>query len=98
MGVCLGGHLAYRATLNSKIKSAFCLSATDIHSNTLPVEKAQQSLARMAEIEGEVHFVWSKQDSHVPHEGRLAIYNKLYSDGGFGVCINRPRGWSRDNK
>ncbi len=76
MGVCLGGHLAYRAALNSKLKAAFCLYATDIHSNTLPAEKAQQSLARMAEIKGEVHFVWGKQDPHVPHEGRLAIYNK----------------------
>ena len=76
MGVCLGGHLAYRATLNPNIKAAFCLYATDIHSNTLPAEPEQQSLTRMAEIEGEVHFVWGKQDPHVPHEGRLAIYKK----------------------
>lgn len=76
MGVCLGGHLAYRATLNPKIKGAFCLYATDIHSNTLPAEPAQQSLKRMSEIQGEVHFVWGKQDPHVPHEGRIEIYKK----------------------
>lgn len=76
MGVCMGGHLAYRAALNPNVKAAFCLYATDIHSNTLPAEPEQQSLARMAEIEGEVHFVWGKQDPHVPHEGRLKIYKK----------------------
>ena len=36
MGVCIGGHLAFRAALKPDIKGAFCLYATDIHSNTLP--------------------------------------------------------------
>lgn len=76
MGVCLGGHLAYRAALNSKVKAAFCLYATDIHSNTLVANENQQSLARMAEIQGEIHFVWGKQDPHVPPEGRLVIYQQ----------------------
>ena len=35
MGVCIGGHLAYRAALNPNVLSASCLYATDIHSNTL---------------------------------------------------------------
>ncbi len=76
MGVCLGGHLAYRAALNPDVKAAFCLYATDIHSNALPGEPKQQSLARMGDIKGEVHFVWGKQDPHVPNEGRLTIYKK----------------------
>ena len=33
MGVCIGGHLAYRAALNPDILGAFCLYPTDIHSN-----------------------------------------------------------------
>lgn len=38
MGVCIGGHLAYRAALNSNVLAACCLYTTDIHSNTLPCE------------------------------------------------------------
>ncbi|GAC14341.1 dienelactone hydrolase family protein [Aliiglaciecola lipolytica] len=81
MGVCIGGHLAYRAALNPNIKAAFCLYATDIHSNTLTAEASQQSLARMSDIKGEIHFVWGKQDPHVPKEGRLAIYQKCLETG-----------------
>ena len=35
MGVCLGGHLAYRAALNPQVLAAACFYATDIHSGTL---------------------------------------------------------------
>lgn len=81
MGVCLGGHLAYRAALNPNIASAYCLYATDIHSNTLPADAANQSLARMADIKGEIYFVWGKQDPHVPAEGRQLIYQQCVATG-----------------
>ncbi|GAB2690897.1 dienelactone hydrolase family protein [Aliiglaciecola aliphaticivorans] len=81
MGVCIGGHLAYRAALNPAIKAAFCLYATDIHNNALAAEPEQQSLARMADIKGEIHFIWGKQDPHVPKEGRLTIYKQCLATG-----------------
>lgn len=81
MGVCLGGHLAFRATLNPAVKAAFCLYATDIHSHTIPAPREQQSLTLMEQIEAEVHFVWGKQDPHVPKEGRLAIYQRCIESG-----------------
>ncbi|QJR80320.1 dienelactone hydrolase family protein [Alteromonas pelagimontana] len=81
MGVCLGGHLAYRAALHPDVKAAFCLYATDIHSHALPAPEQEQSLTRMNEIQGEVFFVWGKQDPHVPQEGRLAIYQQCLSTG-----------------
>ena len=56
MGVCIGGHLAYRAALNPSIKAAFCLYATDIHSDTLPAQAGNNSFERMADIKGEIHF------------------------------------------
>ncbi len=77
MGVCIGGHLAYRAALNSKITSAFCLYATDIHSNTLPCDENNDSLTRTGDIKGEITMVWGKQDPHVPLEGRQKIHQKL---------------------
>jgi carboxymethylenebutenolidase len=55
MGVCIGGHLAYRAALNPEINAAFCLYATDIHSNTLPAQPGNNSFERMADIQGEIH-------------------------------------------
>ena len=81
MGVCIGGHLAYRAALNPEIKAAFCLYATDIHSNTLPAKPGNNSFERMADIQGEIHFIWGKQDPHVPQEGRTKIYQQCVNTG-----------------
>ena len=81
MGVCIGGHLAYRAALNPLIKAAFCLYATDIHSNTLPAQPGNNSFERMADILGEIHFIWGKQDPHVPQDGRGKIYQQAVRTG-----------------
>lgn len=81
MGVCIGGHLAYRAALNPLIKAAFCLYATDIHSNTLPAQPGNNSFERMADILGEIHFIWGKQDPHVPQDGRDKIYQQAVRTG-----------------
>ena len=35
MGVCLGGHLAYRAALDPSVSAAACFYATDIHAGTV---------------------------------------------------------------
>ncbi|BAJ03555.1 dienelactone hydrolase family protein [Shewanella violacea] len=77
MGVCIGGHLAYRAALNPDVSAAFCLYATDIHSNTLPCQPGNDSLSRTQGIQGELVMVWGKQDPHVSGEGRKLIYAKL---------------------
>lgn len=81
MGVCIGGHLAYRAALNPDITAAFCLYATDIHSNTLPCIQGNDSLSRTQDIKGELVMVWGKQDPHVSSEGRKLIYAKLEETG-----------------
>ncbi len=77
MGVCLGGHLAYRAALDPSVSAAACFYATDIHSGTLGAGKADDSLARMAELQAEALFVWGRQDPHVPFAGRQAIRERL---------------------
>ena len=73
-GVCLGGHLAFRAALNPRVQAASCLYATDIHSSTMPAGDAPQTIDRLREIQGEVMCVWGRQDPHVPQEGRLQLY------------------------
>jgi carboxymethylenebutenolidase len=81
MGVCIGGHLAYRAALNSNILAASCLYATDIHSNTLPCEEGNDSYTRTKDIKAELQMIWGKQDPHVPDEGRMKIHLNLINSG-----------------
>lgn len=80
MGVCIGGHLAYRAALNENVKGAVCLYATDIHSNTLPSEVDNDSFSRTKDIKAELMMVWGKQDPHVPDEGRMRIHQNLLTN------------------
>lgn len=81
MGVCLGGHLAYRAALNPEVRAAACLYATDVHSGTLGEGKSDDSLARMGDLKAETMFVWGRQDPHVPFEGRQKIRARLEEVG-----------------
>jgi carboxymethylenebutenolidase len=80
-GVCLGGHLAYRAALDPRVSAAACFYPTDIHSGTLGEGRSDDSLARMAELKAEVMFVWGRQDPHVPFGGRESIRRRLEEVG-----------------
>jgi carboxymethylenebutenolidase len=81
MGVCLGGHLAYRAALDPSVSAAACFYATDIHSGSLGAGQADDSLARMSELKAETLFVWGRQDPHVPFAGREIIRARLEEVG-----------------
>jgi carboxymethylenebutenolidase len=80
-GVCLGGHLAYRAALDPRVAAAACFYPTDIHSGTLGEGRSDDSLARMAELGAETLFVWGRQDPHVPYAGREVIRTRLEEVG-----------------
>ena len=56
MGICLGGHLAFRAALNSDVLAAACFYATDIDTGTLG--KGDDSLKRAGDIKGELLTIW----------------------------------------
>lgn len=81
MGVCIGGHLAYRAAINNNILAASCLYATDIHSGDLPSKIGNDSLSRTKDIKAELQMIWGKQDPHVPNEGRAKIHLNLIESG-----------------
>ena len=72
-GVCLGGHLAYRAAFDPRVSAAACFYPTDIHSGSLGEGKSDDSLARIGDLKAEMMFVWGRQDPHVPFAGREAI-------------------------
>ncbi len=80
-GVCLGGHLAYRAALDARVAACACFYATDIHSGTLGAGRSDDSLARMDSLRAEALFVWGRQDPHVPFAGREAIRARLEQAG-----------------
>ena len=82
-GVCIGGHLSYRAAFNPEILATACFYPTDIHSGTLGVGKNADSLARAADIRGELLMVFGRQDPHVPLEGRIKIHDALERSGVF---------------
>ena len=48
--MCLGGHLAFRAAFDKRIKAAVCYFATDIHSHTLGHGKNDDSLDRVKDM------------------------------------------------
>ena len=77
MGICLGGHLAFRTALRAEVAATVCFYATDIHHGTLGLGKADDSLARIPEIQGELMMIWGRQDPHIPGEGRAKIYAAL---------------------
>src|SRR5947199_4204612 len=81
MGICLGGHLAFRAAMNPDVLAAACFYATDIHSGSLGKGKNDDSLERAGEIKGELLHIWGRQDPHVPLEGRNRIKARLEKAG-----------------
>jgi len=80
-GMCLGGHLAFRAAFDSRVLSSVCFFATDIHSATLGKGKDDDTLIRVRngnlEGKGELVMIFGKQDTHVPREGRDLIRKSL---------------------
>ncbi len=80
-GVCLGGHLAFRAALDPRVAAAACFYATDIHSGSLGEGRHDDSLSRMDELRCETLFVWGRQDPHVPFAGRERIRARLEEVG-----------------
>ena len=81
MGICLGGHLAFRAAMNPEVKTGICFYATDIHKGSLGKGMADDTLSRIPQIEGEMMMVWGRQDPHIPLEGRRIIYDAMTQAG-----------------
>jgi len=76
IGICVGGHLAFRAAMNPEIRAAACFYATDIHKGSLGLG-GDDSLSRAGEIKGELLMIWGRQDPHIPAEGRALIMQRL---------------------
>ncbi|TFK41109.1 dienelactone hydrolase [Crucibulum laeve] len=80
-GMCLGGHLAFRAAFDPRVLSSVCFFATDIHSVSLGKGKQDDTLVRVRRGDltgkGELVMIFGKQDTHVPRVGRDLIRSSL---------------------
>jgi carboxymethylenebutenolidase len=81
LGICIGGHLAFRAAMNPEVLATVCFYATDIHKRGLGKGMNDDSLDRIPEIQGELLMLWGRQDPHVPLEGRLKVHAALNAAG-----------------
>jgi carboxymethylenebutenolidase len=77
IGICIGGHLAFRAAMQPDVLAAACFYATDIHKRGLGQGTHDDSLDRIGKITGELLMIWGRQDPHIPREGRALIYSAL---------------------
>ncbi len=98
IGVCIGGHLAFRAALKPYVQSTVCLYATDLHSDTLPAAGAAQTLAQAAAIQGEITLIWGRQDPHVSEPGRRQVQAALEQAAVHYQWheVNAPHAFMRD--
>lgn len=80
IGICIGGHLSFRASMNPEILAGACFYATDIHKGSLGLG-GDDSLARAGDIQGELLMIWGRQDPHIPDEGRARIWQRLTEAG-----------------
>lgn len=81
VGICIGGHLSFRAAMNPNVEAAVCFYATDIHKRSLAKGMKDDSLDRIKAIQGELMMVWGRQDPHVPRDGRRIVYDALADAG-----------------
>ncbi len=81
MGICIGGHLSFRACMHPEVQAGVCFYATDIHKRGLGKGKCDNSLERVKDIRGEMLMIWGRQDPHVPGEGRAKIYQAMTDAG-----------------
>jgi carboxymethylenebutenolidase len=80
IGICIGGHLAFRAAMNAEVRAGACFYATDIHKGSLG-RGGDDSLARTGEIKGEMLMIWGRQDPHIPAEGRALVHRRMTEAG-----------------
>jgi carboxymethylenebutenolidase len=81
MGICIGGHLSFRAAMNPNVLAGGCFYATDIHKHGLGKGMSDDTLKRIPEIKGEMLMIWGRQDPHVPSAGRALIYGAMADAG-----------------
>jgi carboxymethylenebutenolidase len=80
-GHCTGGHLGFRAAFDERVRAAALWYPTGLHDGKLGADADAGSLARAAEIRGELLMIFGTRDPHTPEDGRAVIKRGLESAG-----------------
>ncbi|MEA2426511.1 MAG: carboxymethylenebutenolidase [Thermoleophilaceae bacterium] len=80
-GHCTGGHIAFRAALDRRVRAAALWYPTGLHDGALGADPDAGSLARAGEIQGELLLIFGTRDPHTPEEGRDRIRRGLEDAG-----------------
>lgn len=76
-GHCTGGHLAFRAAFDPRVRATACWYPTGLHDGKLGAEPDAGSLGRAREIRGDLLLVFGTRDPHTPDAGRDAVRRGL---------------------
>lgn len=77
-GFCIGGHLAFRASLHKAIKATTCFYPTGLHNGKLGKDDPK-TLQKLDTAHGSMLIFFGKDDPHVPENARKVIYDALQS-------------------
>ena len=77
VGLCFGGHLAFRAAYEPRIARVACFYPTTVHADRLGASPEADTLSRASELRAPLLFVWGSRDPHIPPEGRAKIHAAL---------------------
>jgi carboxymethylenebutenolidase len=72
-GHCTGGHLAFRAAFDPRVRATACWYPTGLHDGALGADPDAGSLARAGEIRGQLLLIWGTRDPHTPADGRETV-------------------------
>jgi carboxymethylenebutenolidase len=81
IGVCIGGHLAFRAAMQPDVRATVCLYPTGLHNGKLGADADAGSLARAKDIRGDLLLAFGTRDPHVPTDARATIDAALRAAG-----------------
>jgi carboxymethylenebutenolidase len=77
-GWCIGGHVAFRAALDARVKATVCFYATGLHSDTVGAANGTaKTLDEATRLKGELLLIWGTRDPHIPIAGRHLIHRRL---------------------
>jgi len=80
-GFCIGGHLAFRAALQTDVRATACFYPTGVHNGKLGRDPDAGTLERAGEIRGALLLVFGTADPHIPEDGRAKITGALKAAG-----------------
>jgi carboxymethylenebutenolidase len=76
-GNCFGGHLAFRAAYDARVRAVTCFYPTTVHADCLGASTNVDTLTRAAELRAPLLLVWGSRDPHIPADGRAKIASTL---------------------